>query len=64
MSDALQLYWDSSCFICLLKEDEPQRRAICEDILGEVQKGTVEIWTSEEITVEAAANEADDTTTD
>ena len=43
-----KLYWDSSCFICFLNDAdyEQSRRAICEDVLYNADKGFVEIWTS------------------
>lgn len=46
MSNAKTLYWDTSCFICLLGDSEPDRQIICEDILRQVTLGAVEIWTS------------------
>jgi len=36
-----QLYGDSSVFICLLNRGENARRAICEDILRQAQRGNV-----------------------
>jgi predicted nucleic acid-binding protein len=43
-----KLYWDSSCFICLLNDAdyERARRIVIEDILEHASKGNVEIWTS------------------
>ena len=43
-----KLYWDSSCFICLLNdaEYERNRRIVVEDILENAERGVVEIWTS------------------
>jgi predicted nucleic acid-binding protein len=43
-----KLYWDSSCFICLLNDadHERARRVICEDVLENASRGVVEIWTS------------------
>jgi len=48
MNDPRKLYWDSSCFICLLNDAdyERARRAICEDILYNAQHNAVQIWTS------------------
>jgi predicted nucleic acid-binding protein len=48
MSEARKLYWDSSCFICLLNDEpyERARRIICEDVLHNAQNNVVEIWTS------------------
>jgi predicted nucleic acid-binding protein len=42
-----RVYWDSSCFICLLNADsEPGRHAICTDILNHARDDSIEIWTS------------------
>ena len=41
-----RFYWDTTCFICLLNEDEQDRRYICTDILRHAELGDVEIWTS------------------
>jgi predicted nucleic acid-binding protein len=43
-----KLYWDSSCFICLLNDAgyERNRRIVIEDILENAERGVVEIWTS------------------
>jgi len=48
MNDPKKLYWDSSCFICLLNDAdyERERRAICEDVLYNAQHNAVQIWTS------------------
>jgi predicted nucleic acid-binding protein len=46
MSDARQIYWDTSCFICLLNDSEVERQARCEAVLYEAEKGDVKIWTS------------------
>lgn len=46
MSDPLKLYWDSSCFICLLNPNEPERAVICKDILKNGELGNVKIYTS------------------
>src|SRR5579871_4026922 len=52
MSDPRCLYWDASCFICFLNDQESERRAICQDILNNARNGHVEIWTSELTRVE------------
>lgn len=43
-----KLYWDSSCFICLLNDAdyERNRRIVIEDVLDNAERGVVEIWTS------------------
>ena len=41
-----RIYWDSSCFICFLNRSEIERRAVCEDILRNAQKGNVVLYTS------------------
>lgn len=43
-----KLYWDSSCFICLLNDVdyERERRIVVEDVLENASRGVVEIWTS------------------
>jgi predicted nucleic acid-binding protein len=43
-----KLYWDSSCFICLLNDADYElaRRVVCEDVLSNAERGVVEIWTS------------------
>lgn len=46
MSEPRKLYWDSSCFISYLNENERERREICEDILEHARNNAVEIWTS------------------
>jgi predicted nucleic acid-binding protein len=47
MSESIKkFYWDSSCFMCLLNEDEQDRRYICTDILRHAELGNIEIWTS------------------
>ena len=46
MTNPRTLYWDTSCFLCLLNEEEHDRRVICEDILGQARLGNVQIWTS------------------
>jgi predicted nucleic acid-binding protein len=49
-----KLYWDSSCFICLL-DDSPAsslRRSICNDVLKHAELGEVEIWISTWVIVE------------
>jgi|SRR5882724_11131499 len=48
MNDPRKLYWDSSCFICLLNDAdyERERRTICEDVLYNAQHNAVQIWTS------------------
>ena len=42
----LHVYWDTSCFICFLNRNELERRAICEDILRNAQRGVVTLYTS------------------
>lgn len=46
MSEMLKLYWDASCFICLLKSNEHDRAEICRDILKNGDLGNVQIFTS------------------
>ncbi len=47
MSERKKIYWDTSCFICLLNRNaEKQRRAVCEDIVRHAQLGEFDIWTS------------------
>ena len=46
MDRALRIYWDTSCFICLLNDQEHDRRLICEDVLNHARGGEVEILTS------------------
>ena len=45
-SSRRRIYWDSGCFICFLNQSELERRAICEDILRNAQKGNVILYTS------------------
>jgi predicted nucleic acid-binding protein len=46
MTNPRKIYWDSSCWICLLNPGEMVRRAICEDVLKHADLGTIEIWIS------------------
>jgi predicted nucleic acid-binding protein len=47
MNKLPRIYWDSSCFICLLnRSSEQNRRLICEDVIRHAQNGEFEIWTS------------------
>ena len=47
MAEALRrLYWDTTCFICFLNQDEAERRLICDDILRHARDGKVLLYTS------------------
>jgi predicted nucleic acid-binding protein len=46
MNKSSRIYWDSSCFICLLNKAEQDRRKICEDVMRHARNGEFEIWTS------------------
>jgi predicted nucleic acid-binding protein len=40
------IYWDTSVFLCFLRKQESERRAICEDILRHAHDGKVSLYTS------------------
>ena len=40
------IYWDTSVFLCFLRKNESERRAICEDILRHARDGKVSLYTS------------------
>ncbi|GEM_PF-1391820 len=47
MSERKKIYWDSSCFICLLnKSSEADRMAACTDVMRHAQGGEFDIVTS------------------
>jgi len=48
----LDLYWDTSIFLCFLNRDEEVRRHVCEDILQHASMDTVRILTSSYTIVE------------
>jgi predicted nucleic acid-binding protein len=41
-----RIYWDSTAFLCFLKQHEGERRGICEDILYHARDGKVNLYTS------------------
>lgn len=41
-----RIYWDSTAFLCFLKQHEGERRGICEDILHHARDGKVNLFTS------------------
>lgn len=41
-----RIYWDSTAFLCFLKQHEGERRGICEDILYHARDGKVHLFTS------------------
>jgi len=41
-----RIYWDSTAFICFLREREGERRSVCEDILYHARDGKVGLYTS------------------
>ena len=52
MNSPRKLYWDTSCFLCLLNPDENERRLICQDVLKHAELGELEIWISTWVIVE------------
>ena len=46
MNERRKIYWDSSCFICLLNKAEADRRRVCEDVIRHAQNAEFDIWTS------------------
>jgi len=52
MSNHRKLYWDTSCFLCLLNPAETERRLICQDVLKHAELGEFEIWISTWVIVE------------
>ena len=40
------IYWDSSVFLCFLRKQEGERRAIGEDILRHARDGKISLFTS------------------
>jgi len=41
-----RIYWDSTAFVCFLREHEGERRSICEDILYHARDQKIELFTS------------------
>jgi len=46
-TDRPKIYWDSSCFICLLNgASEPARSKICSDVVSHAKDGDFDLYTS------------------
>jgi predicted nucleic acid-binding protein len=41
-----KIYWDTSCFLCLINQTEKERRSICVDILQHAKDGGILLYTS------------------